>query len=67
MDHPYLTQLLYEQENLANLRAKSYIIDSTGQKRPQRNIYSNLYGYFDDYCESHNNPRWINITGVRGT
>lgn len=67
MDNLQLIQFLNEQQNLADFRAKAYTMDFMGQKLPERGIYKRLYGYFDEYMDSHVNPRWITMTGIRGT
>jgi predicted AAA+ superfamily ATPase len=67
MDNPQLIQFLNEQRNFADFKTLSYISNSMGQKLPQRAVYTKLYNYFDEYTESHMNPRWITLSGVRGT
>lgn len=62
MNVSYISQLLNEQKNLADFRMKAYIMDPTGHVLPQRGIYSKLYGHFDDYIDSHKNPRLISMT-----
>ncbi len=67
MDNSYLLQLLVEQQNLADFRARAYILDSRDQKRPERDVYVPLLAHFDDFMESDTSPRWITLTWVRGT
>lgn len=61
--------LKYVQNQLvqASFRLKSYIQDEQEKKYPQRNIYTKIDKYIQDFLHNRNaQDRWIIIPGLRG-
>lgn len=54
-----------QQADFAWFRAQSFVNNSNNQKKPQRNIYNQLFGYYKDFIEGDSNNRLISLTWLR--
>lgn len=61
--------ITYLQNQIArsSARLRAYTIDNMGKKLPKRNAYFPIEKQLNDFCKGANDPRWIAISGLRGT
>ena len=62
-----ITNFLKDQIAQADFRAEAYVFDESKKIKPQRNIYTKLDQYLQDFIDHRSTARWIMLTGLRGS
>lgn len=66
-DKEKIVNYLREQIARAENRAKAYVFDEDNKQRPQRNVFLKIQKYVKDFEITKSSPRWIMLTGLRGS
>ena len=67
-DNQRISNYVQDQIARAEQRARAYVFDESGKKRPQRNAFIRLQMHLRDFgSRKPGSIRWIAISGLRGT
>lgn len=61
-----LKQFVSDQVRQAEFKARAYVFDRSGKKRPNRNIFVKMRMHLDAFLSKKSEVRWITLTGLRG-
>jgi uncharacterized protein len=59
----YINQQISQTESFI----QSQITEITGEQKPQRDLFSNLQSYIENFISNKSENRWFVLTGLRGT